>query len=296
MTTYFQNASVAYSRINGTILSHSFDKTPAIPLAINASQILQAYDALLFDTTRLMNVNGAILPVRTTDLPLFSGTMFPAFLWMSEPAFIGTNAINPATSNQAFTTLQALLAMPMCLCQNGFTRGLFSLTKDSKSMGGSKELQSLSALLSPPAERVTPVSFAYHRYEAVASMPTLIAYIALSGTTLLLCALAQLLSSKMVRGSGRLSMPHLTQFSALDLFSHCTIEDENHCVVFQGRSGVFHDKISQESQLGWLSTLKVKWSRPSSTGNGLQLFNSFEADKRSDQDIFLERRQSPFRF
>src|SRR6266480_5236309 len=120
MSAFFQNASVAYSRTNSTILWHSFADTPAVPMKLEPSQILQAYDTLLFDTTTLFRKN-------SSDLPLFSGSTFPTFLWMGEPVFSVQNATNPTTSSSIFSTLQALLTTPLYLCQNGFLRRLLPI-------------------------------------------------------------------------------------------------------------------------------------------------------------------------
>jgi hypothetical protein len=273
MSVSFQNASVAYSRKNGTILWHSFGNNKPSATNVVGADILKAYDTLLFDTTKLKKVGNQIVPVADADLPLFSGSLFSTYIWWTEPAFNGGNAANPATSNQIFNTLQALLTIPLNMCQNGFGRRLIPYASAAKSLEQANNAGQLMAFLSPLPERTSSATFATHRYQAVASMPTLIAYIVLSGTSIVLCFLAQVLSIYMVRRSGRDEMLELSQFPALDLFSHCTIEDENNYVVYQGRSGGFHQE--GQSQLGWLSTLQVKWSRPYTRLSELQMFRSY---------------------
>ncbi|KAE9378400.1 hypothetical protein N431DRAFT_501051 [Stipitochalara longipes BDJ] len=269
MTIFFQDSAVAYSRSNGTILWHSFMDTPAIPLNISSLQILEAYDHLLFDTTTLLN-NGS------TPLPLFSGTSFPTFLWIAEPEFSDQSAIDLAAidlgpSTAAYSTLQSLLAFPMYFCQNGIARRLLPGAMDSKSVSN-PGLSLLFSQFSEPPERSSPASLAYHRYEVTVSFETLIAYIILSGTALLACSVVHIvmsLSSRVGRGSQR---PRLSRFPTLDLFMHCTIEDENRYVIYQGRSGFFPVDTSQRSLREWLSNISIKWSRPRNIEDGLDLF------------------------
>jgi hypothetical protein len=285
MAIFFQNSAVAYSRSNGTIIWHSFKETPAIPLNLSSSQILEAYDHLLLDTTTLLNDG-------STSLPLFSGTSFPTFLWMVEPEFSNQSAIDPGTSIEVYSTLQSLLAIPMYYCQNGIVRRLLPGVMDAKSVSN-PGLSLLFSLLSEPPERSSPGSFAYHRYEVTVSFGTLIAYIVLSGTTLLACSVVLVvmsLSSHVGRG-GRL--PRLSRFPTLDLFMHCTIEDENRYVIYQGRSGFFPVDTSQRSLRKWLSKISIKWSRPRNIEDGLNLFGEDFVDEHGEWSSTSMRPISP---
>ncbi|KAH8590742.1 hypothetical protein B0O99DRAFT_300340 [Bisporella sp. PMI_857] len=275
MSAFFQNSTVAYSRTNATILWHSFTDGPRIPVDLSALQILEAYDHLLLDTTTLLHKNG-------TDLPLFSGSTFPTYLWMSMPNFSGQHAINPATSSGVFSALQSLLAIPLYYCQTGMARRLVPTSLDGKSVSN-PDLSALLEVLSPLPERSSPTSFAYHRYEIVVGSPTLVAYIVLSGAALLACSIAQFFISMSARRTGRgIRMPHLSRYPALDLFTHCTIEDENGCAIYQGRSDAQPCDGSQGSLLSWLSTMSIKWSRPPSIQEDLQLFAVHRADEPVD--------------
>lgn len=264
MSASFQNASVAYSRNNGTIIWYSFADTPAVSVEVEPSQILAAYDSFFFDTTTLLHKN-------SSDLPLFSGSISPTFLWMTEPLFSGQNATNPATNSGAFSTLRALLAVPLYLCQNGLGRRLLSVVLESKSISEGGGLAKIFEFLSPIPEPTSPFQFAYHRWEVVASMPTLVAYMALSGAALLACCAAQLSASIAAKRVGRCGMPKPSRFPALDLFAHCTIEDKEGCIIYQGRPSAFQSDVSKNNQMVWLSTLGVKWSGPVSVESGLQL-------------------------
>ncbi|KAK3373061.1 hypothetical protein B0T24DRAFT_666387 [Lasiosphaeria ovina] len=236
---YFRSVSVAYSRSNGPIIWHSFTNAPAIPLNITPAQILLTYDTLLYDASTFFAKNVSAPPAAA-----FSSSTFAAYLWMSEPVFSGQNATNPATINGVFSSLQSLLAIPLYLCQNGIARRLLPLAVGAKSVqergdGSSPGLSDLVSMLSPLPERTSPASFAYHRYQVVASTPTLIAYIVLSGVAVLCCAAAHLLvrfAGALPAGGGdrRRAVPELSRFPALDLFAHCTIEDQNRKVRRSG--------------------------------------------------------------
>jgi hypothetical protein len=290
MSAYFRYASVAYSRSNGTIIWQSFTDTPAIPLNMTPAQILLAYDTLLLDTSTFFAKNTSAPPAAA-----FSSSTFAAYLWMSEPVFSGQNATNPATINGVFSSLQSLLAIPLYLCQNGIARRLLPLAVGAKSVqdqntpsaGGSPGFGDLVSMLSPLPERT--------------STPTLIAYIVLSGVAILCCAAAHLLvrfTVTLPESGGdrwrRRVMPELSRFPALDLFAHCTIEDENRYVVYQGRSGTFHYDAAQKSQMEWLATLRVRYSGGAvAAEDGLRLF-TFErgAGSSSKGDSGAEERVS----
>jgi hypothetical protein len=274
MSVFFQNSAVAYSRSNATILWHSFTDTPAIPVNISSSQILGAYDDWLFDTTTLLHKNG-------TDLPLFSSSEFAFWLWATTPEFNDQNAVNPTESNSIFAILQSLLVIPLYYCQSGMLRRLIPGFIDSESNSSPMLAEGIS-LLSAPPERSSPASFAYYRYESIVGFSSLIAYIVLSGIAVLACSVAQVAIKVYADGTspGR-GMPRLSRFPALDLFAHCTVEDENRCVIYQGRSGVFPADTSQRSLRSWLSTISIKWSKPLSAEDGLPLF---ALDFTHDQD------------
>jgi hypothetical protein len=273
MSVFFQNSAVAYSRSNGSVLWHSFTNAQSIPVNTSSLQILEAYDHLLLDTTTLLHNS-------STNLPLFSGSSFPFFLWMAEPEFSDHNAINPTSSNEIYSTLQALLAVPLYYCQSGVVKRLFPPIMDSK-VASNPDLALLYTLLSAPPERSSPASFAYYRYQITVSRSTLIAYIVLSGIALFACSIAQAaINLSEHSGHGR-RIPRLSRFPTLDLFTHCTIEDENRCVMYQGRSGFFPVNTSQRSLRDWLSTISINWSRSRNFEDGLQLFTSDFAHEQS---------------
>jgi hypothetical protein len=143
-------------------------------------------------------------------------------------------------------------------------------------------LSFLISQLSEPPERSSPASYAYHRYQVTVSFATLIAYIAVTGTALLACSIVQVVmnvSSHVGRGS---QQPRLSRFPTLDLFMHCTIEDENRYVIYQGRSGFFPTDTSQRSLRKWLSNIGIRWSRPRTIEDGLHLFGEDFVDEHGE--------------
>lgn len=285
MSASFQNAVVAYSRGNGTILHHSFTSTPSTSMILNSSQVLEAYDHLLFDTTTFLHNDSA-------PLPLFSGSSFPTFLWLADPEFSDANARNPATSTNAYGVLQSLLAIPLYYCQTGVARRLIPPVTDAKSVSN-PSLSQLYALLSPLPDRDSPATLAYHRFEILASLPTLISYMALMGVALLGCVIAQaVISLRMRHGAdGRGGLPDLSSFPALDAFAHCTIEDGRRCVVYQGRSGaLLFDPSDGRSLVSWLSELRVRWARPARDEDGLRLFSFQDTARHGYGDRLDETR------
>lgn len=286
MAVFFQDSSVAWSRSNGTILWHSFAKTPSVPVEVSSLDILDAWDTLLFDTTTMLHNN-------STNLPLFSGSSFPTYTWLAEPEFSGESAINPAFSNGIYSCLQAFLAAPMYYCQSGAAARVLPAILTAKIMSD-PALTFLYGMLSPAPNRTSPASFAHHRYDLTVSFSTIIAYVILSGATLFACAAAQIFikfSDHVGCGSGR---PHLSQFPTLDLFAHCTIEDENRHVMYQGRSGFFPADTSQRSLRKWLSTISIKWSKPHNLEDELHLFGKDFAIEDVDRSAVSMESLSPY--
>lgn len=283
MTAAFQQADVAYSRSNGTIVWHSLSaSTPAEPTNITGSQILQAYDALFLDTTKLQHQNG-------TPLPLFSGSSFPAFLWMVSPELNGETVTNPATRSGMFAELQSLLSLPVYYCQSGFARRLISALLDEKAArADSPAIDPLLAALSPLPPRNSPAAFVRYRFDAVASRATLVAYAVIGGVAVLACVGAQAALSLAergwrrgrrgggggTRGEGYPAYGYGVQplrrpgpFPALDLIAHCSVQDENQLVVYQGRwcaidpgSSAGSAAASRRDLLRRLSLLTVGWA------------------------------------
>ncbi|KAK3323146.1 hypothetical protein B0T19DRAFT_198525 [Cercophora scortea] len=267
MSTSFQYASVAYSRMNSSILWHSFNTSrPSTPAAVLSTDILKAYDSLLFDTTTLLHQNN-------TPLPLFSGSSFPTMLWLSIPDFTEDNANNPEVASTLFSVMQSLLSMPLYYCQTGMLRRLVpGLTYGDVSLN-----EAVSDFLSPVPPRLTHVSFAYQRFETVANSATLIAYVAVSGAAVLFCIVVRVAVGILaVQRRGYERMPDLSSFGAVNLFTHCTVEHgEQRVVVYQGQPDAVAKFEQNSVLLGWLSSLGIRWtgSRRSMDEEEMQSFN-----------------------
>ena len=273
LRAHLQYGALAYSRSNGTIIWHALDaSTPPAPANVSAAEVLRAYDTLLFDTTTLNRTAGTAEP-----LPLFSSSVFPTFLWITQPMFSGRSAANPAAAGTAYGVLQSLLAMPLILCQDGFVRRILPVAVDSREVAVTPAMvagmSGLDRVLSPLPPRRSPAAFAYHRWEAAASTPTLAAYLALSGAALLCCAAVQVLAARAAAAA-----PRLSRFPAVDLLTHCAVEDDRRRVVYRAAAAGVRGAGAREGELRWLSGLNVRRSRPRDSDDGGGFFDSAYRD------------------
>jgi hypothetical protein len=266
MAASFRVASIAYSRLNGTILWHSFNSShPATPHPILATDIIKSYDTLLFDTTTyLRDENASRTP--------FSGSSFATFLWSMVPETTASNVKNPEAASTWFSALQSLLAMPLYYCQSGMMRRLIP----AGHLGGAVD-SGVDRFLSQAPERETQVTFAYQRFETAADHGTLVAYIVVSGVAVLFCIVVQLGIALLVvrqrkrsrekrgayRGEGASgpSMPDLSSFGVLDLLMHCAVESQRDgVVVYQGHPKFATRSKEDDSPMRWLSDLGIRWA------------------------------------
>ncbi|KAH8880898.1 hypothetical protein GQ53DRAFT_832908 [Thozetella sp. PMI_491] len=259
MAVSFRNATVAYSRSNGTILWHDFQDSSPVPANISATEILRAYDSFLSDTTTWLHQSD-------TPLAPFSSTMLPSFLWLNWPKSTKGKPLSPSISSNVYAMLQSLMGIPLYYCQSGVLRRLIPYLLNNTVLSSDQPSVDQSLNISPLPRRTTTVTFASYRYEALAGTTTLVAYGLLSGIVLLLCLIAQLRMSILVWRSTR-AIPEITSFPALDLLTQCTVEDETRGVVYQGRS-----ELGNGAQLmPWLASLRVSWAKTGFEGDELRL-------------------------
>jgi len=199
--------------------------------------------------------------------------------------------------------LQSLLAMPLILCQNGFVRRLIPMAVDTRELDVTPAMvdgiRGVEAVLSPLPARDSPAAFAYHRYEAAASTPTLVAYLALSGAALLACVTVQVLTGRVAaHGSSAAAAgprPHLSKFPAVDLLMHCAVEDERRRAVYRTSEVEGLGSRGRDGELRWLSGLNVRWSRRRGDDDDMALFDSMYGDSaaaRTGEMAPLDRRAS----
>jgi hypothetical protein len=214
LSANFREVNVAYSKLNGSILSYDF--TSAATLApINATQMLQGYR----DAFGLFKVNEELVlqltnPNSTNLFPLFA---YPAFVAACLKGVDSLGAQNPALVTRAADALQCLLAIMLYYCQPSlFARAVSRSSAHDQNMDPAiAQFEKDLLAIAPPD---TQVSVAGLHYQIVVGRATLIAYVAISGTALLLSLGVLLYGS--ISSLGR-RVPKTTPFPFLDSAIRC---------------------------------------------------------------------------
>lgn len=209
MEATYRRASVAYSRLNATIISHAFTEKPAIPAPVDSSSILQAWDNFL----------GSGEASKQT-LALF-GLGYGKFLF---PAMVGwflngVSAIaadNPEANTRGVNALQALLAIPLYFCQTGFTQRVAMSSLPSSVFLGQADALNITG----GVERNSTLSLAVVRNEVFVTQATLVAYIALAAAAWIFCFVALCIGSLTRKAR---TIPDTTSFPALDFYINCVV-------------------------------------------------------------------------
>ena len=215
LKTTYRRATVAYNRLNGTILSHKFSRTPTVSAQINAAELLQAFDVILGATTDNSTMLNSPFAVFGTSKPAL-----PYYLWWY---FHGISALprdDAGANARAVAGLQSLLALTIYHCQaKDFAELKRGLGFDNSSVIG-------RAILSvfPTAEPDTPIFPAVLRYNIVVGRGSLIAYIVMSGVTWLLCLVALLIGSA---SAATRKVKDATNFPTLDFCMKCEVRGED---------------------------------------------------------------------
>jgi hypothetical protein len=227
MTSYYRTATVAYSRLNATIISYQFTPplTP-VPAPIDARDMLAVYASLLNDTTTWNRPTNS-----TTPLAPFSASSLVTVLYLTLPYFNMENAKNPMVASNMFATFQSILALPLYYSQSGMMRRLIPAR-----FGGNFVNTGVDHLLSPLPERTTAVRLAYQEFETVAEKGTLIAYVAIGGAAIVFCVAVQGALWWVMLTKGVVGRLDLTSFGALDLFRFCVMESME-VVASRGENG-----------------------------------------------------------
>lgn len=217
LKTSFLDATVSYDRQDGRILSHEV-QTEAKSANVDAPDLLNALKAILNTTAPTLN--------STSENPVlgmpshFFGRLVAGHMYR-----IGmTMKANPATRIKGVNALQSILALTLFYCQNGIlgqTVLPFAPANNATRVGyqtGAFSQQDKSA----------KIALAETRYRIEVGHATLLAYIVLSGVTLLICLLALIVGSIM-------ELVNLdaepTLWPALDFWTQCRVEDRNGKVI-----------------------------------------------------------------
>ncbi|KAK0610762.1 hypothetical protein B0T14DRAFT_570695 [Immersiella caudata] len=215
MSSHFRTATVAYSRINATVMSYQFTPplTP-VPAPISAQDMMKVYANLLNDTTTWNRP-----PNTTAPLAPFSASSLVTVLYLTLPYFNMENAKNPMVASNMFATFQSILALPLYYSQSGMMRRLIPAR-----FGGNFVKTGVDHFLSPLPERTTTVRLAYQEFKTVAEKGTLIAYVAIGGAAILFCIGVQVVLWWVMLARGVGGRLDLTSFGAVDLFRFCVME------------------------------------------------------------------------
>lgn len=220
LTTSFRRATVAYSKSNGTIISHVFSGSPAIPAPVNATDMLQGYRDALGNFSGLQEVLAVLAKSDGTNL--FALYAFPAFVWGCLKGVSSLGSQNPAVVTRAADVLQCFLAIMLYYCQPSLFARALSKSAGNRTAGdeGLKKFASDMLAIAPPD---TPVFLAGLRYQIMVGQATVIAYVVLCGVALLLC-LGILLLGSYAPIAGKI--PDTSPFPTWDWHAHCELEAE----------------------------------------------------------------------
>ncbi|KAF2727751.1 hypothetical protein EJ04DRAFT_581808 [Polyplosphaeria fusca] len=226
LRTWYRHASIAYDRVNSSILTHSFN--PAQPKAaapIDAADLLHAF-ALVFKSSN------AVSPFASALTALGAGNntaTAPIYAWWFFHGVSRLSSEDLAARRRGISGLQSMLSIPIYHCQFKGMAEVRDLGYDNSTFIGQAILAAF-----PSANATTPIFPAALRYVIVIDPATLIAYIALGGVTLLLC-FAALAVVTFKGSSARTGGPG--SFPMIDYVTRCRLVKVN------------EEKITQDAQL-----------------------------------------------
>lgn len=214
-----QLATIAYNRPSGYILSHDL-KSPAVPAKIDASDFLLALRVILNTTIPdYIGVDSAnpILGVPTQ----FFGRLIAAQMYRYSEIM----EHNPEARLRGVNALQSLLAMTLFYCQNG----VLNNTIYARNQQGQRRLPKYDVGLFDGSDvKNATVAQAETRYKIEVGRDTLVAYIVLSGATLLICFCVLAVGSLMELAKFDAEP---TLWPAFDFWTQCRVEDNSGKVV-----------------------------------------------------------------
>ncbi|KAF2760538.1 hypothetical protein EJ05DRAFT_509064 [Pseudovirgaria hyperparasitica] len=205
-------ATVAYSRLNGTILSYEFSATsPAQQTQVLAPDLLSAFDVVFnpVDPESFFHLVLSFLEIEDNR------PVLPLYVWWW---FHGLNSLakdDPAAESRAVGGLQSLLSLPIYHCQAKDFAELRTLGFDNSTAAG-------AAIMSmfPEADRDTPIYPSVMAYDIHVSRTTLLAYVALSALSLVFC-FGMLIWALLVRSEREVG--YLSLYPTLNFRTKCEV-------------------------------------------------------------------------
>ncbi|KAH7378281.1 hypothetical protein BKA66DRAFT_148319 [Pyrenochaeta sp. MPI-SDFR-AT-0127] len=237
----YAHANVAYQRLDGRILWHETLSDSRLA-NVDASDLLNALNVILATDNRVASpftpdVSGNSTEVVPSNPILGSPTHFFGRLVAGHMYRIGR--LKLSTSIEAHwrgtNALQNLLAITLFYCQNGvLSQTVLPFLSNSTAI---PDFYGRGAF--EQSEKSSLVSFATTRYKLKVGRGTLVAYIILSGLTLLICITALIFGSLLELVSYDAEP---TLWPCLDFYTQCRVEDSN------GKTMAAHKRV----ELAWI--------------------------------------------
>ncbi len=224
MNVSFVNASVAYSRRNGTILSYQPVGTLQ-PANVPSHEIITALHSAFGNFSDGLE---SLLPIlsQPEKLILFPLYAYPVYIWGFLEGAKNLASSDPEFAARGHDTLASILAMVMYFGQPSvYAQALMTmnLTKGDSTTNASV-IQALSSDLAATAPPDVPIHIANLKFQIVVGKGTLMGYVALSSLTLLICFFL-LVYSMITPGAAR--VPRTTSFPLWNIVVNCNIDAMN---------------------------------------------------------------------
>ncbi|OAP58486.1 hypothetical protein AYL99_07576 [Fonsecaea erecta] len=224
LSSTLRHARIAYSRLNGTIISHEFSKMSETTAPLKSTDLLQAWDNFL----GLANDTDLTTSTTLEILGLGAGKfMFPAMIASMLNSIAELVSRSPALQSRAVNSLQALLAIPIYFCQTGYIERQVVSELPSNILFTNYD----NIVLPNGLERNSPVYFTVSRNQIVVGLASVIAYVVLSGLTLVLCFMA--LGAATFTERSR-HVPDTSAFPLLDFCRHCIVTTKHGMPTIKG--------------------------------------------------------------
>jgi hypothetical protein len=206
---------MAYSRLNGTILSHEFTAMQETPAPVSATDILAVWDNLLgtADSEDLTYQAWVLLGFGPGSF------MFPCVVGSFLNAVTAIAAENPAADTRGVNALQSLLAIPLYYGQTAFAERLAMSSLPSAALLGNSDELNIEAGVARGAE----IFLAFTQNQIVVDRVTVIVYVALGGLTLIVCFFTLGVATWSARGK---MIPETSPFPLLDFLRFTTVRED----------------------------------------------------------------------
>lgn len=228
------SAEVAYSRVNDSILTHSFEGSPPrTPADIPAAELLTAFALVFKSSNQASPFANALMLLGVGN----NTAATPIYAWWYFHGASRLASEDPAARRRGISGLQSMLGIAIYHCQPKAFGEIRDLGYDNTTSVGKSILASF-----PTGVQGTPVFPAALRYIIVIDYATLVAYIILGGVTLLAC-LAALVVVTFVTSIQRAKVS--SALPILDFLMNCEVVEKQ---CDQRQSVVSMDEFHSQSR------------------------------------------------